>query len=97
MTGKLEGCTSGWTDLSPDPLRAFTEKGLLYPLRIDQDATLFGAVLILFRPIWMASDCSREELGGKELEARDGAAVSDETVLNIRAKESSVFLLCDLA
>ncbi len=76
-------------------------------LRIGQDATLFGAVLEPEENIshafssgrygWLQIVQGRVELGGKELEAGDGAAVSDETVLNIRAKESSVFLLFDLA
>ena len=76
-------------------------------ITVHQDVTLYAAILapgeVVRHPLasgrhaWVQMVRGAIELGGQELHAGDGAAVSDEAELVLRASEPSELLLFDLA
>lgn len=77
------------------------------PVTIHQDANLYIArlekgadaahSLALGRHAWLQIARGAVQLNGTELKAGDGAAISDETEIRVRAAEPSEVLLFDLA
>ena len=77
------------------------------PVTIHQDADLYIArfdkgteakhVLAPGRHAWVQVAGGAVELNGKKLAAGDGAAISEETKIAVRASEASEVLLFDLA
>jgi quercetin 2,3-dioxygenase len=77
------------------------------PVTIHQDANLYIArldagteathALSTGRHAWVQVARGAVELNGKKLKAGDGAAISDESAIGVRASEGSEVLLFDLA
>jgi quercetin 2,3-dioxygenase len=68
----------------------------LYASLLDADQTVEQAIAP-GRHAWLQVVAGKVELNELHLEAGDGAAVSDEEILRIRAVENSEFLLFDLS
>jgi len=76
-------------------------------LRLHQDASVFASILksgesVSYRPakgrhVWVQVAKGRLTLNGRQLAAGDGAAISDETEIEIAASTPAEFLLFDLA
>ncbi len=76
-------------------------------VRINQQAELYAALLdadqsVTFEPrsgrhVWLQVVRGAIDVNGVRLEAGDGAAISDESLLNITGRESAELLLFDLA
>jgi redox-sensitive bicupin YhaK (pirin superfamily) len=76
-------------------------------LTVHQDADIFGALLGAGRQVeyavqadrhlWVQMIKGRVNVNGTELKAGDGAALSDEKKVTLRADENSEFLIFDLA
>jgi redox-sensitive bicupin YhaK (pirin superfamily) len=76
-------------------------------LTVHQDVDIFGALLEPGRPLEYAAQADRHlwiqlikgrlSLNGTDMEAGDGAALSDEKNVTLLAAESSEFLIFDLA
>lgn len=76
-------------------------------LHLHQDASVFASILksgesVNYRPakgrhVWVQVAKGRLALNGRQLAAGDGAAISDETEIDIEASTSTEFLLFDLA
>ena len=76
-------------------------------LTVHQDVEIFGAVLETGQPLeyavqadrylWIQLVKGRLSVNGTDLEAGDGAALSDEKIVILLAAESSEFLIFDLA
>jgi len=106
-----KGLTPGYEQLSfPDAeLRGKFSlvAGPKAPVTIHQDANLYIArldrgteakhVLEPGRHAWLQVARGAVEVNGKKLEAGDGAAISDESEIQVRAGEASEVLLFDLA
>ncbi len=76
-------------------------------VKINQDVSLYGSILsegekVLYelkenRHAWIQVVKGSLEINGEKLNASDGAAISDETLLEIKALENETeFLLFDL-